>query len=60
MIYWPDLIFPPINLWTAPYYENRRCLGLCDKTGQYCKNCHRLHSDFGEYDVKEKTRQTNH
>lgn len=60
MINWPDLIFPPINLYSAPYYENIRCKGLCDRTGKYCKHCGRFNSEFkkGEYNEK-KARESN-
>ncbi len=66
MINWPDLIFPPINLYSAPYYERIRCKGLCDNTGQYCKHCGRYTGRFnseieineGEYNEK-KARESN-
>lgn len=40
MITWPDLVLPPINLYTVPYYEPR-CKGDCDRSGKYCKGCGR-------------------
>ena len=59
MITWPDLVFPPINLYTAPYYENRRCMGQCDRTGRYCRCCHRMNFDFGEYNAEKETEKSN-
>ena len=64
MINWPDLILPPINLYSAPYYERIKCKGLCDRTGQYCKHCGRFNSEIeiennsGEFNEK-KARESN-
>ncbi len=56
MINWPDLLLPPINLYSAPYYERNRCKGICDRKGKYCKHCGRFNYDFDNTlgDINEK------
>ena len=43
MINWPDMDFPPINLYTAPSKVYKRCQKKCkiDDSGTYCTGCGR-------------------
>lgn len=40
---WPDLWFPPINLYNVPKMQERVCIKQCklDSTRSYCIGCKR-------------------
>lgn len=70
MIHWPDLTFPPINLWTAPARMNSveavqsvpsPCVRLCkiDPSTGLCIGCKRTLEEIKEwivYSDEEKLR----
>lgn len=47
---WPDLTFPPVNLWSAPVGKpvQSPCIDVCrlDPTQRYCVGCGRTTEDL--------------
>lgn len=50
MYIWPDLNFPPINLWSAPKTVKTSCQNRCklDETRTYCLGCGRTLNEIIE------------
>lgn len=58
MIKWPDLVFPPINLWSAPRRETHvdeesPCVKQCRLKDDICLGCGRTISEIQNWENLE-------